>query len=116
MIGRLFAPLAMKIAAGIGAALLIACFILWLSLAAEKRHARKVEKELAASNAMIEVQNASILALGEETKRRQAAAQTALREAKERSRGAETVARRIEAPRPLSGRCETPRDVMEAGL
>lgn len=113
---NLFAPLAMKIAGGIVALLLIVIFILYLSLQGEKRHSRKVEGKLATANAMIETQNAAVNAWKAEAERRSQAAQEALQRAKAQSKVSEATARRIEAPRPLSGRCQTPTEVREAGL
>jgi hypothetical protein len=116
MIGKLFAPLAMKVAGGIVAVLLIAIAFLWLNLAAEKRSNGKLQRQLSTANAMIEVQNAGIASLKVEADRRKKAAQDALQRAKQGSAKAEAVARLVEAPAPLSGKCETPKAVLSAEL
>jgi hypothetical protein len=51
-----------------------------------------------------------------EADRRKKAAQDALQRAKQGSAKAEAVARLVEAPAPLSGKCETPKAVLSAEL
>jgi hypothetical protein len=108
------APFALKIAGGVCIALAAACLLLWLLLAGEQRHSRKVEGQLATANAKIETQNAAVKAWQDEAARQHKVAREAQAEARKAGDSLRAQAGRAEARRPLSGRCETPPAVAEA--
>lgn len=100
---------AIKILVGIIAAM---AFALWWQTTSldDCREAK------ALSDAALTFQNSAIEAERVESARRLKAARDASKAAKAETRKAEGVARKIEAPRELSGKCETPESILSAEL
>lgn len=113
---NLFAPLAMKVSGGIIAILLGVCLFLYLNGLGESRRADKLQIRLTETNAKLEIQNEAIADMEADMARRKKAAEDALQRAKQGSAKAEEVARRIESPAPLSGKCRTSDLVLRADL
>ncbi len=111
-----FASLGMKIMGGLQVLSLIAIVFLLLAKAGETRRADKLQVRLTETNAKLEIQNDAVDDLKADGERRKKAAEDALQRAKQGTARAEAVARQIEAPAPLSGRCETPKAVLSAEL
>ena len=101
---------------GIIGALLIALALMWLGKGMAERQAEKWRKEYHAASATLDVQSAMVAAAKAEADRKAKQAADALAEQKKLTKVAESLAVKLEKHRPLSGRCETPADVMGAGL
>lgn len=110
----LFAPLAMKIAAVIGAALLIVIVVLWL----QNRSLRATVEELRNANAACEaaraVQNAAVDAARAEGERQRQAFADALESGNAAILEAQGRVRVVRQTAPNN--CPTPREIMGAGL
>ena len=116
MIARLATPLFVKIGGGIILSLLVALGISVMLYKGERRHSAKLQTRVIESEAMLSVQNAAVDALRLEGERKAAEAKAALAEARKASERVEVTAKVLERERPLSGKCETPPEIMGAGL
>jgi cell division protein FtsB len=123
MLGTLFAPLAMKISAGITAVLLIALGVMFLIHKHDLSTADKLRNEVATVNAKLAVSNASIAELQASLSRYVGAgkaaqvAQLAAVEAQAKDNAAlqgQADAIRAEMAKLPAGKCETPKTVITA--
>jgi hypothetical protein len=112
--------LAQKLIGGAGGLLLLALALFAAAKAGEARHWHKVADagaaRLAAAGAALDAQNKAVAGWKAEADARAKAAEAALKAARRHGEDLRALAQRIEAPRPLSGRCLTPSDVKEIKL
>lgn len=130
MLGTLFAPLAMKISAGITAILLIALGVMLLVHKHDLSTADKLRTEVATGNAKLAVSNASIAALqgkiGEQNaaidqqhaayvaSQKQAAADDAKNKALARTSDQQVARLKALAAKPGDGKCEASPALIDA--
>lgn len=115
MLGRLFAPLGMKVFGGLSLALLVAVAVLGWKLADRNRQIEKLTDTLAVCEAQRDQCRAETQAYVRDGERRAEAAVQALREHEAVSRTLRDQIARIRAARPSGGPdCRTPAEVMEA--
>jgi hypothetical protein len=112
--------LVQKLVGGAGGLLLLALALFAAAKAGEARHWHKLADRdaarLAVAGAALDAQNQAVTRWKAEADARAKAAAAALQQARRQSDGLRVQAARIEAPRPLSGRCLTPTDVKEIRL
>lgn len=87
----------------------VAFALLYAALQAEKRHSAKLQ-------ARVTILTATLDDLAAKSKAAQERAEIARQAAKREADKLRSQAERIEAPRPLSGRCETPAEIRELDL
>lgn len=97
------------------AALLLAAFAYAGKLRAEHKLAR-AEAQVAALNEAVARQNEAVVRWRDAARAAQARSTAALAAVRRQAPSVEQRARRLEAVRPLSGACRTPREISEAGL
>jgi hypothetical protein len=112
--------LVQKLIGGAGGLLLLGLALLAAANAGEARHWHRIADRdaarLASAGAALDAQNKAVAAWKAEADARASAAAAALQRARRQGNGLRAQADRIEAPRPVSGRCATPSDVKEIRL
>lgn len=113
-IGSFFAPLAIKIFAGVTVALLIAIGILYWMLGNANERIESLRNDNAQCEAGRRVQNEAIQRAGQELQRQQEVYSQALATGQQQIQAAQGRVRVVRQTAPNN--CATPREIMGAGL
>ncbi len=106
----------LKIAGGALVLMGVLCIVLYVGKLRAERSLARAQSHIAELNAAVELQNAAVLRWQDEARAAQIRSAEAIAQVRREAPRVESRARAAEAERPLTGRCETPRAVLEAGL